>query len=128
MIDLVSRDEIEQHKDLIRLLVDEGDPCYIALAKDEFYGNAFRYYLFFAEGSALQSTTLSSLTELEAYYNEYYWLLLFTKLYQFRRGYDCGLEQQAFKLLEAAPENVDWIYVEEIVKRVESEILNCCQE
>jgi len=124
MIHLVPEHEIAQFEYLILPLIEELDPNVAAIANDDFSGGAFRYYLFFSESSILQRTPLSRLNIPELFYNKYYWFLLFTKLHQIRHGYDGGLEQQAFKLLETAPSNVNWNLLEEIHKRVEHEISN----
>ena len=49
-----------------------------------------------------------------AFYNAYYWALVFAKRYQARYGFDAGIEQEAFKVLECAPADVDWQVVERI--------------
>lgn len=54
-----------------------------------------------------------------AFYNAYYWILVFAKRYQARYGFDAGIEQEAFKMLERAPADVDWQVVERINQTVE---------
>lgn len=53
-------------------------------------------------------------SELVAFYNAYYWVLVFARRYQARYGFDAGIEQEAFKVLECAPVDVDWQVVERI--------------
>lgn len=47
-------------------------------------------------------------------YNQYYWFTRFVTLKRKRDGYDAGLEQQSFKILEDASEELDWDLVEQI--------------
>ena len=42
------------------------------------------------------------------------WALVFAKRYQARYGFDAGIEQEAFKVLERAPADVDWQVVERL--------------
>jgi hypothetical protein len=121
MNQLISRHEIAQNDDVIRRLIEDRGQGFAAIANNQFYGEAFKHYLLFTESSALRDTSLSRLSATEVFYNKYYWFLLFTRRHQARHGYDAGLEQQAFKLLENAPNDVDWNLLKEIYKRVESE-------
>lgn len=49
-----------------------------------------------------------------AFYNQYFWLKRFATLKQERDGYDAGLEQQVFQLLEQADFDVDWSLMERL--------------
>lgn len=58
------------------------------------------------------------------FYNRYYWFVFFLKLYTAKHGYDAGLEQQAFQLLEESETmniEVDW----DLIVKIESDINNC---
>jgi hypothetical protein len=44
------------------------------------------------------------LSEAEVYWNRYYWLVRFARVWSAVAGYDAGLEQQVFQLLEASPD------------------------
>jgi hypothetical protein len=79
--------------------------------------------LFFAERYPVKELGLSELTEIEMFYNECYWFLVFAKLYQSRHGYDGGIEQQSFKLMANPPDNVDWDTLADIIKGVDEECL-----
>jgi hypothetical protein len=59
---------------------------------------------------------VADLSEVIAFYNAYYWSLVFLKRYDARYGFDAGIEQQAFKLLECAPVDVDWGIVEDLTR------------
>jgi len=43
-----------------------------------------------------------------AFYNRYFWFKRFATLKQQKDGYDAGLEQQAFQLLEYSELDLDW--------------------
>jgi hypothetical protein len=57
---------------------------------------------------------VGAMSEQHAFYNAYYWALLFAKRYQARYGFDAGIEQLTFRVLECAPADVDWAVVERI--------------
>ncbi|HEV2915033.1 MAG TPA: hypothetical protein VGX92_17280 [Pyrinomonadaceae bacterium] len=50
----------------------------------------------------------------DAFYNRYFWFKRFATLKQERDGYDAGLEQQAFQLLEQAEFDLDWALIEQL--------------
>ena len=75
---------------------------------------ALRYFLVFSERGAAATAGLGTFSDVELFYNRYYWFKRFAKLYQAARGYDAGIEDQASQLLERAPAEVDWDVVEEI--------------
>lgn len=54
------------------------------------------------------------LSEQVVFYNAYYWVLLYAMRFQARHGFDAGVEQEVFKVLERAPANIDWQLVEQI--------------
>lgn len=55
-------------------------------------------------------------TSLNLYYNKYYHFLMFSILSQKTNGFDAGIEQQEFKILEQGEqfENIDWAIIERI--------------
>ncbi|GEM_PF-4032378 len=55
-----------------------------------------------------------------AYYNSYYWLLVFATMHEERYGVDVGLEQQCIQMLELMPSDVDWAVVGEIREAAKS--------
>jgi hypothetical protein len=59
---------------------------------------------------------VDDLLEPIAFYNAYYWSLVFVKRYNIRYGFDAGIEQQSFKVLERAPANVDWAITEQVAE------------
>jgi hypothetical protein len=50
----------------------------------------------------------------DAFYNQYFWFKRFATLKQERDGYDAGLEQQAFQLLEQPDFDLDWALIEQL--------------
>jgi hypothetical protein len=89
---------------------------------DELYGTAFQRYLLFAQWPSVLTEAGLHLSKEEVLYNSYYWILKFAKLHALKHGYDAGIEQQVFKVLEQAYCDVDWSVVEQISNLVEKEI------
>jgi hypothetical protein len=61
-----------------------------------------------------------TLTAERSLLNRYYWFVRFITLWQQKYGYNAGMEQQAFRIIEAldrAGPEVDWNLVEELDKR-----------
>lgn len=58
-------------------------------------------------------------SESVAFYNAYFWILVFAKRYQAHHGPDAGIEQECFKVLERAPVDVDWQAVESVSQAAE---------
>lgn len=81
---------------------------------------AYDYYRLFDEDLRTRAGLASS-SEEDAFYNQYYWYLVFSKLYQASSGFDAGVEQQAFRLLESAPEGVSWDRIDQIARSVGAE-------
>ena len=52
----------------------------------------------------------------EKYYNRYYWYLKFSIAYKNKYGYDAGVEQQEFRILEDGESlpDIDWNEIERI--------------
>ncbi|HEX7888959.1 MAG TPA: hypothetical protein VF522_06315 [Ramlibacter sp.] len=54
-----------------------------------------------------------------AFYNAYFWILVFAKRFQAHHGPDAGIEQECLKVLERAPDDVDWQLVESVAQAAE---------
>jgi hypothetical protein len=82
------------------------------------YGYAYRNYLFFSgEAASIEETLgINHLPDEQVFYNCYFWLLRFTGLYFKSHGFDAGLEQQSFKMLETVRFEVNWLIIEELEK------------
>jgi hypothetical protein len=68
-------------------------------------GCCLRYYLILTECPDLQGE--HRLSEAVRYWSRYYWLFRFARVWSAVVGYDAGLEQQVFQLLESAPDGLD---------------------
>ena len=111
----------EVDQDLKRVLASSGET--FAVDPDNAgYGAAFRRHLLFSRWPSLLEGVGVNPTAEELLYNSYYWILKFSKLYGLRNGYDAGIEQQVFKVLENADCDVDWAVVEQITNLVEQEL------
>jgi len=84
---------------------------------DDACRRAFLYHSLFRDERALGQLGFAFSAE-QAFYNSYFWFLVFSKCEQALSGYDAGLEQGAFKLLEEA-HSLDWKCVEEVTRRAE---------
>lgn len=119
---LISEDELKEKHQVVTKLLEQPGREHSIEANDSLYGLAFTYYRLFSDASACEELGFSGLSNAAVFYNRYYWFLLFSKLYQAKHGFDAGLEQQAFKLLESAGPDVDWAFVEDISNRVTKEV------
>jgi hypothetical protein len=75
---------------------------------------AYGRYALLANEELRAKAGLGHLSSVDAFYNAYFWISIFSKRYQDSYGHDAGVEQQVFKVLESAPTGVDWRIVEEI--------------
>jgi hypothetical protein len=89
--------------------------------EDELYGAAFRHYVLLTHWPSLLCAA-SEMTPEAVFYNRYYWLLKFVKLYICKHGFDAGSEQQVLQLLERADCDVDWLILQQIEQQVEKEV------
>jgi hypothetical protein len=53
----------------------------------------------------------------EIFYARYFWFCRFAERFQTDNGPDAGIEQQSLKLLEEAPDSVDWDRVQQLDAR-----------
>ncbi len=75
-------------------------------------GDALRWALLFERWPELLGH--GHLDAPRAFYNRYYWLRRFAVLKQRRDGYDAGLEQKLFAMLEHPGFEVDWLLLEQL--------------
>lgn len=114
---LIPEVELQRAVNLIRGLTAKQDGKWSARSDDDPLYRAFGYYLLFCDWHAMEDAGLGPRSEVEAFYNRYFWFLVFSGLRQAMDGYDAGLEQQAFRMLEQAPANIDWSVVEKVAAR-----------
>ncbi len=81
---------------------------------DEDVRQAYARHVALLDGELRRQLKVEDLSEPVAFYNAYYWALMFAKRYQARHGFDAGVEQETFKVLERAPDDVDWQVVERV--------------
>lgn len=62
----------------------------------------------------------SSIDREVVFYNQYFWFKRFATLKQERDGYDAGLEQQVFQLIEQPNFELDW----ELIEQLDTEAAN----
>jgi hypothetical protein len=109
---LVPEAALREHSAAIRAATATAAAGYTA-ALDEPGGAALRHHLLFADASRAHVAGFS-LDAVALFYNQYYWFKRFVCERDAARGHDAGLEQQAFQLLESAPDDVDWSVIEAI--------------
>lgn len=111
-------------EDLKRMIAEENptfqttvDTDYL---NDEHFGSLLQYYLFLTEYPNSIYSHLDGLNEEDLLYNRYYWFIKFKQKYNSQKGYDAGLEQEAFKLIEEIEQQleagVNWSIIEQIEK------------
>ena len=88
---------------------------------DQSYGEPMTYYVLFEHHDLLPQVGLPPLSEEDLFYNKYYWFRAFVKRHRAAAGYDAGLEQQAFKMLENARSPLDWSVIERISALADAE-------
>ena len=94
----------ELHKRILGLMPD------LMLEPGEL-GDALGWSLLFEHWPDLLSSPIS---REDAFYNHYFWVRRFATIKQRRDGYDAGLEQQVFQVLERVDFDVDWGLIEHI--------------
>lgn len=119
---ILAESALQPLDDELRRRIGESSPPYDADPDDPSYGAAFRRHLLFLRWPELLEAVAPGLDDLDRFYNTYYWVLKFSKLHQKAHGYDAGLEQQAFQVLEGADCDFDWSVVEAIGNRVDAEV------
>lgn len=62
------------------------------------------------------------LSEVELFYDEYFWLLAFSALFKQVHGDDAGIDQGVSDILADAPEGVDWTELERTTREVEQSL------
>lgn len=101
---LISTDKLRPHEDAIVDLARRRQHDYEG-AFDDSYGPPLRYYVLFTHEPSLLGIRLPKST---IFYNRYYWFLAFKTAHTAKHGYDAGLEQQAFRILEYAHEHENY--------------------
>lgn len=92
----------------------EKDPTVRWFELDQDVRQAYARQAALLDSELRRELGVGDLSAVDAFYNAYYWALLFAKRYQVRYGFDAGIEQEVFKVLERAPADVDWQVVERV--------------
>ena len=85
-------------------------PAVLQVAGDA--GRARAWSLLFEHWPALLKEP--SISREDVLYNRYYWFKRYALRMQESDGYDAGIEQQVFRLLEQPEFDIDWAIVEEL--------------
>lgn len=80
----------------------------------------FRFYCVF-EHHLCEAVGLAAMTSVETFYNAFYWFKTFVRQYTALHGPNAGLEQQAYQMLEHAPEGTDWDQLRAVCEQLERE-------
>ncbi|WP_335494769.1 hypothetical protein [Neobacillus niacini] len=87
------------------------------MVEDEGLSNVLKYFLFLQQCTE-DIIDNSSFTFEDILYSQYYWFVMFKNQFFSSFGYDGGMNQQAFLLLEKICNeqegNVDWDVIEDI--------------
>jgi len=115
---LVPDATLREHGAAIRAATSVAGVRYSAALDDPAGDPAFRYYLMFSDAALAHAAGFGHLDAATLFYNRYYWFQRFARAHAAAHGFDAGLEQQAFQLLEVAPADVDWSIIEAIEARL----------
>lgn len=85
------------------------------LKLDPVVREAYARHVAFLDKELWSNLGVADLSEPIVFYNAYYWSLVFVKRYNSRYGFNAGIEQQSFKVLECAPADVDWAITEHVI-------------
>ena len=116
---LIAEDQLRVSDDLLMRLA-EKNPAVQWFNLEEDLRQAYARHIALLDIELRQALGAEELSELSAFYNSYYWILVFIKIYQARHGFDAGMEQEAFKILERAPADIDWQLVERVNQSVQA--------
>ena len=84
----------------IRALVGKPLESYAINGEDCDYGRSFRYFVLFSDCSDFILKSFAEITRSSLFYNKFYWFARFSNAYMKKHGFDVGLEQQQFQMLE----------------------------
>ena len=113
---MVTGDVLAKYDNLVLERLWTKQTSYSIDATHPLYGRAFLRFLLFQEWPELVANL--GLRECVLFYNRYYWARRFANAYQAVHGPDAGLEQEVFKILDNAPEDVNWDILDSIDKGV----------
>lgn len=113
-MNIITRKEIES---LFETLNPKLNLSNIITVDDVELSKALNYFLFLKQ-CPQDILTNSSFTYEIVLYSQYYWFIYFKNHYFLKYGYDAGMDQQAFLLIENLTnelgEEVDWELLEKV--------------
>ena len=103
------------------LIPEETVERWVATSQLTPEARALAHFHFFDDYPENDTTREPILTKTARFYNRYYWFALFAAYRRAACGFDAGIEQQKFQMLEAAPSDIDWGLMMRIDKLIEGE-------
>lgn len=117
-MNIIPREEIET---LFERLHPELDSSIIITVDDEELSKILHYFLFLKK--CIQDIVADSpFTYEEVLYSQYYWFVYFKNHYFLKFGYDGGMEQQAFLLIENLTYELDGEVDWELLEKIETQL------
>ncbi len=120
-MNIITREEIEK---MFETLNSELDLSNIITVEDEELSKVLNYYLFLKQFEQEIAANFSFTYEV-ILYSQYYWFVYFKNYYFPKFGYDGGMDQQAFILIEILTNElegeVDWELIEDIEKQLKTD-------
>ncbi|RDU38115.1 hypothetical protein DRW41_00655 [Neobacillus piezotolerans] len=117
---IITRDQLEQ---LFQIFQPKLDLTNIITIVDEDLEKVLHYFLILKEFGQ-EITAGSPFTTEQILYSQYYWYVYFKNQYFSKYGYDAGMDQQAFKLIEHIAyelnDEVNWDFLEQITNDLET--------
>ena len=107
------------HPELLRR-IDLLDPPPAIDVRTDRAGEAFARALLFERWPDLVAE--EALDAQRSFYNRYFWFARFAALWQATHGYDAGLEQQTFQILDQAGFDLDWDLIHELDVRAKQDL------
>ena len=118
---MINEQEIEKMIATINPQLDESNSIQTG---DTSLEKILKHYLFLQQ-CIEEITSQFSVTKEEVLYSQYYWLVHFKNQYFAKVGYDAGIEQQVFFLMEHLTSeldgDVDWSLLEEIENQLKTD-------
>jgi hypothetical protein len=113
---LINREDIENMMEVLHSNLEESTLIHI---DDEGLSKRLKYHCFLQQ-CAQEITAKFPFSYEVVLYSQYYWFVNFKNQYFSQFGYDGGMDQQAFLLIEKISNelkgNVDWTLIEDIEK------------
>ncbi|HWO97419.1 MAG TPA: hypothetical protein VNM45_14020 [Bacillus sp. (in: firmicutes)] len=113
-MNIINEQEIEKMFEALHPRLDESN---LLITGDESLSKIFKHYLFLQQ-CAQEIIANFSFTYEEILYSQYYWFVYFKNHYFSKVGYDAGIDQQAFILMENLSNEldgeIDWELIEDI--------------